>query len=215
MGGAVRQTRRALVFAGLALAALTSRRARADEAAEAPPKERAAPVPSPLAQKPGYAHLFATALAGTGFRFNNPYRLSTVLGSDAESVSRTAAYVDVGVGATFGDALGFQFGAALRSSFAVEGVRQAVLTPSFVAYRRWGAWAAMGRVGTPIVLQPDATWGLEAGLAGTWYFLGGIGLTAEVVGDVFYGTGTADVRVASYPVLSGQAGLTVSWEVLP
>lgn len=212
MSSSARKTRCALVLGGLVLATSTSRRARADEPSA---EDRAAPVVSPLAQKAGYAHLFATALTGTGFRFNNPYRLSTVLGSRAESVSRTAAYVDVGIGATFGDALGFQYGAALRSSFAVEGVRQAVLTPSFVGYRRWGAWAVMGRAGTPIVVQPDATWGLEAGLAGTWYFVGGIGLTAEIVGDVFYGTGTAEVRVASYPVLSGQAGLTISWEVLP
>src|SRR5262245_35093373 len=40
----------------------------------------------PLTTKAGYAQIFATAMGGVGLRFNNPYRLSTPLGADAESV---------------------------------------------------------------------------------------------------------------------------------
>jgi hypothetical protein len=182
-------------------------------------QEESAPArasrPDPFATKPGYSQLFATAFTGTGLRFNNPYRLATVLGEDAESVSRTAAYVDLGLGATFGNPLGLQHGVALRTSMAVEGVGQTVMTPSYLAYRRWGALAAYGRAGVPFVLTPDVTWGLEAGAGGAFYFLGGFALAAEIIGDLFYGAGTREVRAAAYPVLSGQLGLLVAYEVLP
>jgi hypothetical protein len=169
----------------------------------------------PFATRPGYGQVFATMYFGDGLRFNNPYRLATPLGGDAESVSRTAAYVDFGMGITFERPLALQHGMALRSSFSVEGVRQAVVTPSYLAWRRWGAFAAHGRAGFPVVLTPSVTWGLEAAGGGTWFFLGGFGVSAEVVGDVFYGAGTADARVVTYPVLSGQLGLVAAYEVLP
>jgi hypothetical protein len=169
----------------------------------------------PAQTKPGYVQLFGTALLGDGIRFNNPYRLATVLGSTAESLSRTATYVDLGLAATLGSPVSFQHGLALRTSIALEGVPQAVMTPSYLLYRRWGPWAAYGRAGVPIVLTPDVTWGLEGGLGGVWFVRGGIGLTAEIVGDMFYGAGTREVKTAAYPIVSGQFGLTVAYEVLP
>lgn len=217
-GGAGRYLVASALAAACALAAPAAPAAERGEADEG--GERAVRVPpvydkDPFATKKGYGQLFATALVGDGLRFNNPYRLATPLGSDAESVSRTSAYVDFGFAATFESPLGLQHGGALRSSFSIEGVRQAVLTPSYLAWRRWGAWAAHGRAGVPIVLSPDVTWGLEAAGGGTWFFLGGFGVMAEVVGDVFYGAGTAEVAAATYPVLSGQIGLVAAYEVLP
>jgi hypothetical protein len=211
-----------LVLPYLALATLAGT-ARADERAgdqddaETRRIERVPPVYDvpPFETKPGYGQIFATAFVGDGLRFNNPYRLRTPLGSDAESVSRTAAYADFGLGITFERPLGLQHGFALRSAFALEGVGQAVLTPSYLAWRRWGALAADGRLGVPFVLSPDLTWGFEVAGGGTWFFLGGFGVTAEIVGDFFYGAGTRDTRAASYPVLSGQLGLTAAYEVLP
>ena len=183
---------------------------------EAPPPEKGVePEPNPLATKPGYVQLFFTSFLGDGFRFNNPYRLATPLGVDAESVSRTASYVDIGIAATFGHPLGIQHGAALRTSVALAGVGQVVMTPSYLAWKRWRALAVYGRAGTPIVLTPDTTWGLEAGLGATYFFLGGIGVAAEVVGDVFYGAGTVQHSVTTYPVLSGQLGFVLAYEVLP
>ena len=35
------------------------------------------------------------------------------------------------------------------------------------------------------------------------------------VSDVFYGAGTRDVQVATYPVLSLEGGLWLSWEAMP
>ncbi|HVJ92581.1 MAG TPA: hypothetical protein VM580_22420 [Labilithrix sp.] len=181
---------------------------------------RAAPEPlpkedAPYATKPGYAQIFATVMGGTGLRFNNPYRLATPLGQDAESVSRTNAYADLGLAMTVGRPLGFQHGAALRTTIGLEGVGQVVLTPSYFGWRRKGALAAFGRVGVPVVLTPDVTWGLEGALGGVFFFLGGLGIVGEIVGNVFYGTGTREVAVATYPIVSGQLGLIGTYEVLP
>jgi hypothetical protein len=163
-----------------------------------------------------YVQLQATVLAGDGLRFNDPYRLATPLGDDAQSVSRSAAYVDLGVAGLFlGDPLGIQTGPALRFSYALEGVRQSVLTPSWLIWRRWRALAAYGRVGIPVVLTPSKTWGYELGVGGVWFARAGIGVIAEIVGSVFYGAGTREVATAAYPMLSGQAGVMVAWEVLP
>jgi hypothetical protein len=169
----------------------------------------------PSQTKAGYLALFATGFVGDGLRFNNPYRLATPLGSDAQSISRTAAYTDFGLALTAGAPAGFQHGISLRATFALEGVNQAVMTPSYLLWRRWQAWAAYGRLGTPVVLSPDVTFGGEAGIGGVWFVRGGIGLTAELVGDIFYGAGTPDVATPAYPVLSGQLGITLAYEVLP
>jgi hypothetical protein len=176
---------------------------------------RAADRVAPDEKLPGYMQLFATGFVGEGFRFNNPYRLATPLGSSAESVSLTAPYVDLGLGMTFGGARSFSHGLAFRMSFATSGVKQAVLTPSYLLYRRWTRAAAYARVGAAIVASPDATWGGELGAGGIVYVRGGIGLAAEVVGDVFYGAGTREVAVATYPVLSGQLGVVIAYEVFP
>lgn len=170
---------------------------------------------APTARKSGWADVFATAFVGDGLRFNNPYRLSTVLGSDAQSVSRTALYADLGAALVFGDPMTLAHGLSLRASLAMEGVPQAVMTPAYLVFHRWGAWGAYGRAGPSIVLTPDTTWGLEAAAGGVWFPLAGVGLAAELVGDVFYGAGTNDVQVATYPVVSAEGGLWLSWEALP
>ncbi len=156
--------------------------------------------------------VFATAFVGDGLRFNNPYRLSTVLGSDAQSLSRTAAYADVGLAVALGDRAGVAHGFSLRASVALEGVRQAVVTPAYMLMTRSGAWAAYARAGVPVVLSPDTTWGLEGAVGGAWFALAGVGVGAELVGDVFYGAGTREVATPAYPVLSAQAGLWLAWE---
>lgn len=170
---------------------------------------------APTARKSGWVDVFATAFVGDGLRFNNPYRLSTVLGSDAQSLSRTAAYADVGGALVLGDPLTLAHGLSLRGSIAMEGVPQAVLTPAYLVFHRWGPWGVYGRAGTAIVLTPDTTWGLEGAAGGVWFPRAGIGIATELVGDVFYGAGTHDVQVATYPVLSAEAGLWLSWEALP
>jgi hypothetical protein len=166
-------------------------------------------------RKPGWADLVATGFVGDGLRFNNPYRLSTVLGSQAQSLSRTATYADAGFALLLGDPFRFALGGALRTSFALEGVEQAVVTPSLIVLHRGSDLGVYGRAALPLVLTPDATWGLEGGLGAIWFVTAGVGLVTELVGDVFYGAGTAQVATPAYPVLSGQAGIWLSWELLP
>lgn len=187
--------------------------ARADDTPAPAPKksdERAA-----FAEKGGYLRLQGKMLVGTGLRFNNPYRLPTALGSDAESVSRSAFYLDSGLAALFGSPTGFQHGAELGLSFALEGVRQLVLVPSYVVSRQKGPFQAQLRVGTPIVLTPSTTVGGELALSGTYYLRAAVGLRAELVGDVFYGAGTLERSVPAYPMLSIALGIVVAWESLP
>ncbi len=165
--------------------------------------------------KTGYVNLLATSFVGDGLRFNNPYRLATVLGSDAQSVSRTATYVDIGATMLLGDPLGFQQGGTLRMTTSLAGVSQTLVTPSYVAWRRWRSLAAYAHAGIPIVLTPNVTWGFEGAVGGAWFFRGGIAVAAEVVGDVFYGAATPDVSIPAYPILSGQIGLLFAYEVFP
>ena len=155
-----------------------------------------------------------TAFVGDGLRFNNPYRLATVLGSTAESLSRTAGYVDVGGALLAGSPAHLAQGIALRVSVALEGVPQSVLTPSYLILHRAGPWGAYARAGLPIVLDPDTTWGIEGAAGGLWFARAGVGVAAELVGDVFYGAGTREVARPAYPVLSMQAGFWLSWEAL-
>jgi hypothetical protein len=167
------------------------------------------------ARRTWWVDLFATGFVGDGLRFNNPFRLATVLGSQAQSLSRTATYADLGAAAVLGNPGFLAQGVALRASVALEGVGQTVVTPSYLVFHRWGASGAYGRAGVPLVLTPDVTWGLEAGAGGIWFVRAGIGLVAEVVGDVFYGAGTREVATPAYPVLSAQGGLWLSWETMP
>jgi hypothetical protein len=169
--------------------------------------------PAPKHGLPFTVH--AAAFFGDGLRFNDPYRLATVLGASAEEVSRTASYVDLAASITFGDPRKFQPGFSLHVSLGLEGVQQTVVSPSFVLYRRFRDLAAYARAGTPIVATPETTWGLEGALGGIWFVRGGVGLVAEIVGDLFYGAGTREVSAAAYPVLSGQIGVTIAWEVVP
>jgi len=171
----------------------------------------ASPAP---ARTPFLIDFTATTFVGDGLRFNNPYRLATVLGSNAQSLSRTASYADVGAAVSIGNPTLASHGIAVRASLALEGVPQTVLTPSYLLLRRFGAWGAYGRAGVPVVLSPDTTWGIEVAAGALWFARAGIGLAAEVVGDVFYGAGTREVATPAYPVLSAQWGLWLSWEAM-
>ncbi len=181
----------------------------ADESSGVPPVPNAAP------DRGTYVHLFGGVALGRGIRFNNPYRLATVLGRDAESLSLTATYADLGFGATLGDPFGLQHGMMLRMSLALDGVAQEVLSPSYVALQRLEAFMLYGRAGTPIVLSPDSNLGLEVGLGAVYRFSAMFGATAELVGSLFYGAATLEEVRTVIPMVSLQAGLWVDYEVLP
>jgi hypothetical protein len=162
-----------------------------------------------------YAHLFGGLELGRGLRLNNPYRLETVLGDDAESLSLTATYVDFSAGAAFGPPDSLQHGAALHLSFALHGIPQEVLSPSYVAIARFAPFRLHGRVGTPIVLEPDLNVGAEIAAGGAWFLTAGLGVGLELGASLFYGAATYDRSVTAIPIVSLQGGLALDYEVLP
>lgn len=164
----------------------------------------------------GYFRFVGTLGFGTGFRFNNPYRLSTQLGDTPESVSLTSGYFDMGAALSFGSPNGLQHGASLHLSFALSGVPQQVLTPAYTAvYRGPYRVLAYGRAGPAIILSPDAGVGAELAGAAGYFLTAKVAVYGELVGNLFYGAGTTEVRYAVYPVLSGQIGLMIDHEILP
>jgi hypothetical protein len=214
------------------LASELTSEARADEPAPAPSTDSPA-APAPPASTAGTdevalelrslshtieldKHILGSVELGQGFRFNNPYRLATQLSADPRSVSITAAYADVAAGFTIGPPDGLQHGGAVHTSFAIEGVPQAVITPTYLlAYRGPRAVLGYGRLGPSFVLTPDPTIGLEAAGGFAWFFTSKFAIAGEVVFDVYYGAGTHDVAIATYPIVSGQLGLLFDQELLP
>jgi hypothetical protein len=161
-------------------------------------------------------HTFGTLTFGKGLRFNNPYRLATPLGDSTESVSATAAYLDLGLGAAYGPANGFQHGGEIALGIATDGISQQVLGLSYVLlYPALDDLLLRGRAGFPIVLGPDPNVGMELGLGGAWLFTGGLGATAELTGSLFYGAATLDRSTTTIPMLAIELGLWLDYEVFP
>ncbi|HZF55684.1 MAG TPA: hypothetical protein VE093_44020 [Polyangiaceae bacterium] len=164
----------------------------------------------------GYFRSVFTLAFGRGLRFNNPYRLQTQLGAEPESLSLTATYIDLGAAVAFGEPNGIQHGGALHLSAALSGVSQQVLIPSyFAAYRGPHRVLGYARFGPAFILSPDPGAGFELSGAGGLFITAKVAVYAELVGNVFYGAGTTEVRYGVYPVLSGQIGLLIDHEVLP
>jgi hypothetical protein len=195
------------------------------------PAPVAAPAPAPapregtsaaelnkLRDPPGPTYHGLGAISfGDGFRFNNPYRLQTQLGESAKTVSVTAPYVHMRFGLVIGDAFGLQHGGALDLTVAMSGIGQAVLAPTYtVTYRGTShRFLALGRLGPAIVLSPDPNVGGELGVGGAVFVTASTAVTAEVIGNLFYGAATTETGFPVYPVLSFQLGLLFDHEVLP
>ena len=174
-----------------------------------------APASSPRSSQ-GYKHWLGGLAIGRGLRFNNPYRLDTVLGDDAESLSLSATYLDLHLGRTFSDPDGFEHGASLHFAMATDGIRQEVLTPSYLLLRRLSPRVlSFARLGVPIVLEPDASLGLEAGLGGAYFFTANLGVGAELGLSVFYGAATIEEAATVIPITSLSLGVYFDWETLP
>jgi hypothetical protein len=95
-------------------------------------------------------------------------------------------------------------------------VRQEVLTPSYLLVKRLNQRVlAYGRAGFPIVLEPDAALGLEAGLGGAYFLTANLGIGAELDMSLFYGAATIEESATLIPVLSLSLGVVFDWEQLP
>jgi len=153
---------------------------------------------------------------GDGLRFNNPYRLATPLGKTPESLSLTAAYFDLGLGAVRGPPDGLAHGAVMHLSIAVQGIPQEVLSLSYIGLERIGNGRTIlfGRFGIPVILQPDLSGGLETAFGAAFMISSGIGVQGELVGSLYYGAATLDRSVTTIPVVSGELGVFFDYEVL-
>jgi hypothetical protein len=198
-----------------------------DAPPELGPEPAAGPVPeldlgpsttsTPLApSRETYVHAFGSLAIGRGLRFNNPYRLSTVLGDDEESLSLSATYADLGLGALLGEPRGLQHGAVAHLSIATDGITQEVASLSYQALMPLGSrWLATARAGVPVVLEPDVNPGFELASGGAFMLGGGVGVSGELVFSLFYGAATLDHSASVIPLLSLQLGVWLDYEVLP
>jgi hypothetical protein len=156
----------------------------------------------------------AALSVGRGLRFNNPYRLDTPLGDTAESVSLSATYLDLSLAMLLAGS-SIDQGVSLSALFALDGIGQFGVTPSYLAQlpisRRF---AARGRLGVPLVVAPDATIGLEASLGSNFLIAHGLGITSELVASVFFGAATEETSVTTIPMLSLQVGIMFEHGVL-
>ncbi|HEX2878030.1 MAG TPA: hypothetical protein VHO25_00700 [Polyangiaceae bacterium] len=187
------------------------------EPAAAQPAEPARGAPqTEIEQRGPYVHLYGAWSLGRGLRFNNPYRLQTELGDDSQSLSLTAPYLDLAVGALLGSPTTLQHGLAVNASFAIAGIRQEVVTPAYVALLPLSSrWQLRGRLGLPIVLEPDASVGVELGVGAVFLVSAGLGFTAEAIGSLFPGAATLEETSTLIPIASLQLGVLVDYEVLP
>lgn len=159
-------------------------------------------------------HGIAALAFGKGLRFNNPYRLATPLGDTAESVSLSATYLDLGLGVLWVNAESLVHGATLSGVVALDGISQFGITPSYLTlFALTPALALRGRVGVPIVITPDTTVGLEAAFGSRLSVALGLAVTAELVGDVFFGAATEERSVTTIPMLSLQLGVQFEHEM--
>lgn len=182
------------------LASAGAESAAASEPASAkPPERREAPAP---------LRGIAALSIGRGLRFNNPFRLATSLGGTPESVSLSATYLDLTLGALWAETLGLQHGVGLSGVVAIDGIGQLGLTPSYLLQGGVSSTIELrGRLGVPIVVAPDTTLGLEAAFGSLVAVGYGLGVTAEVVGNLFFGAATEERSVTTIPMLSLQVGL--------
>ncbi|HYQ14795.1 MAG TPA: hypothetical protein VEQ58_03530 [Polyangiaceae bacterium] len=201
--------------------AAPARAADAEDPFQAPSERPAAPerLPEP-ARTPrpsdGYQHWLGGVYLGRGLRFNNPYRLRRELGDSAESLSLGATYLDLHIGRTFSAPDGFEHGATVHFSIATDGIRQEVVTPSYLLVKRLSARVlSYGRAGFPIVLEPDLSVGLEAGLGAAYFFTANLGVGLELDASLFYGAATIEKAVTLIPVTSLALGVFFDWEHLP
>ena len=179
-----------------------------DEAARAPS--------TPLPPLGGEYRLMAGMGIGRGIRFENPYRLQTELGHDAESLSLTATYLDLSVAALLAGGQRVFHGATVHVSFALDGVSQEVVTPSYLLQvRPTPRWAVLGRAGLPIVVEPDANVGFEVAGGGIYYVTAGLGVSASLVGSLFFAAATLESSRPAIPILSMEVGAVYDYEVLP
>lgn len=71
-----------------------------------------------------------------------------------------------------------------------------------------------GRVGLPVVLTPDVTWGVEVDASLTYALLAGLGVYVELGYATYFGAEDRAGDRTTHPVLALELGVALDWEVL-
>lgn len=82
---------------------------------------------------------------------------------------------------------------------------QRVAVPDYYVY---------GRLGVPLTVSPDFTWGVEVDAGFTYMLLAGFGVYAEVGYSMFVGAKDRSGSVSLHPLLSAELGVVFDIEVL-
>jgi hypothetical protein len=102
-------------------------------------------------------------------------------------------------------------GPAPPSSLGLDGANQIALGPYYMAYLRLGWDFLIGvKLGVPVSLSPGIAPGVELAVSLTWYLTAGLGLYVEASASAWLGTAST-----LHPLLSGEAGVAIDYEVLP
>jgi hypothetical protein len=207
---------RGVAFLSAALVSALAVHARAEPGTPAALDLSSGIAKTPAPTEGSYVHGFGELMVGKGLRLNNPFRLATPTGDAPDGLSLTATYLDLGIGAAFGPPSGLQHGGEVSLSIATDGIAQQVMSLSYVALYPLAPQALLrGRGGLPIVFGPDSNVGLELAAGAAWLFTGGLGVSAELVGSLFYGAATHEKSSTAVPVISLEIGVWFDHEVLP
>ena len=136
-----------------------------------------------------------------GLRFNNPYRLRTVLGDDAESLSRAATYLDLALrrGARRPARIAARRRAALSRSRPTASRRRCSARLTRRCGRFGARWLVLARAGVPVVLEPDLNAGFELAAGGAFLLGAAVGIGRSSPSACFTAPPPSITRPASSP----------------
>lgn len=93
----------------------------------------------------------------------------------------------------------------------VDGGAQWVAGPYYLAYIRLGwDFLVAGKLGVPVALTGGLSPGVELAPSLTYFFTAGFGLYLEATASVWFGAAST-----IHPVVSGEGGIVLDYEVLP
>ncbi|MCB9635116.1 MAG: hypothetical protein H6721_23570 [Sandaracinus sp.] len=101
----------------------------------------------------------------------------------------------------------------------IDPMQQWVVSPGYAVRVGFPAGAVpdfvvRGRVGIPVVLTPDVTWGVEVDASFTYALLAGLGIYAEVGYGTFFGAEDRAGDLTVNPMIGLELGVMLDWEVL-
>ncbi len=140
------------------------------------------------------------------------------------------AFLDLYAGLILPGARGFRHGFTVGVSANLSGdgsfslgmdpFEQFTITPGYIGRIQLddspvADFLLLLKVGIPLTVSPDFAPGLEVGIGATYLFLTGLGIYAEVSASAFMGGDSPSGSFTIHPLLSGELGIYVDFEVLP